>query len=145
MWTCVRCRDLLLCTVSLLPRPLYPLDRIMRGPGGRGVREVDPRRQLDVELSRRVQTHVRRLDAAVEHMPTALPVLADEVQMPAAHLDPLGEFREAKADDRAVQAGQLEDALVFDDIRQRPVRRFLPRHRTGANQLETSVDPQGAG
>src|SRR3954447_16201456 len=96
-----------------------------RARGGR-VGQIDAGRKLDVEIAGRVYADVRGLEPAVQHVPAAQPVLTDEVQVPAAHLDPLGEGGKSKADDRAVRVRELEDSLVRDDLGQRPVRRLLP-------------------
>jgi hypothetical protein len=78
-------------------------------------------------------------------MAAASAVGADEVQVVAADLDPLGVGGEAEPDHRPLDVGELEDVLVGHDLRQRPVGRLLPRHRAGADEIETPVDAHGAG
>ena len=70
---------------------------------------------------------------------------ADEVQVVAGDLDPLDPGREAEAEHRPLDVGQLEDVLFGDNLGQRPVGRALDRHRAGADQLEAAVEAERAG
>src|SRR3954470_7871818 len=123
---------------------LHAIDGCVRALRGLGVGEVDVRWQLDVQLPRWVELHVRRLGAAVEHVTAARPVLGDEVEVPAGDLDPLGVLGEAEAEHRAVDAGQLEDVLLGDHLGQLPIGRLLAGDRSRPDQLEATVDPDGA-
>ena len=80
-----------------------------------------------------------------EHVAAAAAVGADEVQVVAADLDPLGVAGKAEAEHRPLDVGQLEDVLVGDHLGQRPVGRALARHRAGADEREAAVEAQGAG
>ena len=78
-------------------------------------------------------------------MAAAGAVLADEVEVVAAHLDPLGVVGEAEAEHRPRYVRQLEDVLLGDDLGQRPVGRALARHRAGADEIEAPVEADRAG
>src|SRR4051794_27530641 len=92
-----------------------------------------------------MEANVGRLHAAIEDMTAARPVLADEVEMPAGHLDSLGVLGEPEAEHRPVETGELEDALAGDNLGQRPIGRFLARDRSPPDALESPVDPHSAG
>jgi len=78
-------------------------------------------------------------------MAAARAVLADEVQVPAAHLDALGVGREPKTHHRSLDVGESEHVLIRDDLGERPVRGLLAGNRTGLHQREAPVDPNRAG
>ena len=104
---------------------LGPHDRGVGGGGEVGVGEVDPRRQLDVEVVGGVEAGAQSVRARVEDVAAAAAVVADEVEVVAGDLDPLDVGGEAEAEHRAGDVGELEDVLVGDDLGQRPVGRRL--------------------
>src|SRR3954452_4273500 len=109
------------------------------------VGEVDVWRQLDVKVVRRVDRDPPGAKLCGEHMPTASAIDIDEVKVVAGDLDPLGVYGEAEADQGPLDRGELEDALLRDDLGQRTVGRLLARDRTGADVVEMAVDPDSAG
>jgi lipooligosaccharide transport system ATP-binding protein len=111
----------------------------------RRVDQVDPRRQLDVEVARRVEAHPQAARAGIEDVAAAGAVGADEVKVVAGDLDPLGVGGEAEAEHRPLDVAQLEDVLLGDDLGQRPVGRLLARHGPGADELEATVEADRAG
>src|SRR4051794_5258731 len=123
---------------------LHAIDGCVRALRGLRVGEIDVRWQLDVQLPRWVELHVRRLGTAVEHVTAARPVLGDEVEVPAGHLDPLGVLGEAEAEHRAVDASQLEDVLLGHDLGEGPVGRLLSGNRSCSDEFEAPVDPDRA-
>jgi hypothetical protein len=128
--------------------PLATLGAFDRGVGGGGeigVRQLDPGRQLDVEVVGGVDPGTQPVRSRVEDVAAASAVVADEVEVVAGDLDPLDVGRETEAEHRAGHVPQLEDVLVGDDLGQRPVGRALGRHRAGADEVEVPVETDGAG
>src|SRR4051794_24851824 len=78
-------------------------------------------------------------------MTAARAVLADEVEVPPAHLDPLRVLGKAEAEHRAVNRSELEHLLLGDHLSEWPVRRLLPGNRARPDELEAAVDPHRAG
>src|SRR5215217_3143335 len=102
------------------------------------VAEAYLRRQLDVEVVRGVEPGAHSSRPRVEDVAAALARLVDEVQVIAGDLDPLDVVREAKADHRACDLGELELALLGDDRCQRAVGRALAGDRARADALEAA-------
>jgi hypothetical protein len=146
-----------LCDLWLAERSPTPPERLSagvldlfdRGVGRRrelGIGELDADRQLDVEVTGGIDAHAQAPSAArAEHVAAATAVLADEVEVVAADLDPLGVVGEAEAEHRSRHVDELEDVLLCDDLRQRSVGRALARHGTSADELEAPVDADRAG
>src|SRR3954451_6540905 len=78
-------------------------------------------------------------------MTAARAVLADEVEVPPALLDPLRILGKAEAEHRSVDRSELEHLLLGDHLREWPVRRLLPGNRARPDELEAAVDPHSAG
>ena len=123
------------------PLVLHSLQGLVRRALELGSGQVDPGGQLHVEVARRVECRAHARGAAVEDVAAPRPVLADEVEVVSADLDPLAVVGEAKAEHRPGDVLELEYVLLGDDLGQRAVGRLLSGHRTGANQLEAAIDP----
>ena len=123
---------------------LDPLDRGVGSGGELGAGEVDLGRQLDVEVVRGVEPGRRLDDPRVEDVAAATALGIDEVEVVAAHLDPLRVAREPEAEHRPGDVVELEHALFGDDLGQWPVGRVLARHRACPNRLEIPVEADRA-
>jgi hypothetical protein len=109
------------------------------------LRQIDPRRQLEVQVGRGVEPGRAGAGAAVEDVPSTAAIVRDEVEVEAADLDRSAVLRETEADEGAVYVVKLEHALFGDDLGQRPVGRLLARYERARTSSKWSSDPQGAG
>jgi hypothetical protein len=117
----------------------------MGGAGVRRVGQADPRWKLDLQLARGVEPDQGRGGAGIQDVAAAGAVFADEVQVPAAHLDALCVGGEPEAHHRSLDVPKPEHVLIGDDLGERAVGRLLPWDRTGLDEREATVDPDGTG
>src|SRR3954469_11902053 len=112
--------------------------------GGAQAAEADLRRQLHVELARRIDLDLHRQRSAGQHVPAATPLGVDEVEVVARHLEAARVVWEAEADHRPAHVLELEHVLLVSDLAQGAVGWALAGHRAGAHELELPVDAHGA-
>src|SRR3954452_24360854 len=111
--------------------------------GGTWAAQPDLRRQLHVELARRIDLDLHGQRSASQHMTAAAPLGVDKVEVVAGHVEPARVVREAEADHGPADVLELEHVLLVSDLAQGAVGRALARHRAGAHELESAVDPHG--
>src|SRR4051812_21534819 len=82
-------------------------------------------------------------DLALEQVPTATPVLGDEVEVVARHVEPLGVIREAEAHEAAPDVVQLEGRLVLNHFDEGRIGLALPGHAARLDVAEKAVYSNG--
>src|SRR6476646_1412064 len=110
------------------PLMLRSLQGLVRRALELGSGQVDPRGQLHMEVARGVELSMHVPGTAVEDVAAPRAVLADEVQVVSADLDPLAVVGEAKAEHGSRDVLQLEYVLLGDNLGQRSVGRLLSGH-----------------
>ena len=80
---------------------------------------------------------------ALEQVPTGSPVLGNEVEVIARHVEPLSIIGKAEAHEAAPDVVQLEDGLVLHDLDEGRVGLALPGHAARLDVVEKAVYPNG--
>lgn len=79
--------------------------------------------------------------ATVEDVSTTGAVIADEMKVVPGHPDAKLHVRKAEADKSALEALEVEDRLVCEEVGQWWIRRLLPGNRAQVKVREPPVDP----
>src|SRR4051812_24200337 len=89
---------------------LYVADLVRARPAAA---ELDARRELHVQLARRVDLDLHRQRPAGQHVPATAPLGVDEVEVMAGDVEAARVVGEAKADHRSTHIAQLEHVLLL--------------------------------
>jgi hypothetical protein len=105
--------------------------------------QLDPGRELDLDLGLVVDADNSLGQAAGEHVAAARAVVGEEVQVTAGQVEPAVVCRKAEADDDAGDVAFLERALSNEHIRKRRIGPVLGADGAEVDMLEATVDPHG--